>query len=154
MAHEFKMIRRVEFADTDMAGIAHFSALMRYMEETEHAFYRSLGFSVHEHRGEEIRGFPRLEASCKFFGAMWFEDEIEIELLVKRKQVKTIAYVFNFRRVGDETNKVLARGEMTVVYASKHNVTLKINALALPNDIASKIEETPVERLAEGEPRP
>jgi YbgC/YbaW family acyl-CoA thioester hydrolase len=153
MAHEFTLTRRVEFADTDMAGIAHFTSLMRYMEETEHAFYRSLGFSVHEHRGEEIRGFPRLEASCRFFAPLWFEDQVRVQLLVKSKQVKTIEYVFNFRRVGDETHKVLARGGLTVVYASKNNITLKINAMVLPSDIASKIDEAP-DKLFDGEASP
>ena len=32
--------------DTDMAGIVHFSNFFRYMERVEHAFFRSLGFSI------------------------------------------------------------------------------------------------------------
>jgi acyl-CoA thioester hydrolase len=32
MAFEFKLTRRVEFAETDMAGIVHFSNFFRYME--------------------------------------------------------------------------------------------------------------------------
>ena len=43
MPYEFKHIRRVEFAETDMAGIVHFSNFFRMMEATEHAFFRSLG---------------------------------------------------------------------------------------------------------------
>ena len=35
--------RRVEFAETDMAGQVHFSNFFRYMEAAEHAFFRSLG---------------------------------------------------------------------------------------------------------------
>ena len=46
MAYEFRTKRRVEFADTDMAGIIHFTSLFRYMEETEHAFFRSLAWSI------------------------------------------------------------------------------------------------------------
>ena len=46
MAFEFKLTHRVAFAETDMAGIVHFSNFFRYMENTEHAFYRSLGWSV------------------------------------------------------------------------------------------------------------
>jgi len=44
MAYEFKVVRRVEFSDTDMAGIVHYSNFFRYMETAEHAFFRSLGF--------------------------------------------------------------------------------------------------------------
>ena len=55
MPYEFKMIHRVEFADTDMAGIIHFASYFRYMEVTEHAFFRSLGFSIYT-RAPEARG--------------------------------------------------------------------------------------------------
>ena len=46
MAFEFKAIRRVEFSETDMAGIVHYSNFFRYMETAEHGFFRSLGYSV------------------------------------------------------------------------------------------------------------
>jgi len=42
MAYEFKLVRRVEFNETDAAGIVHFSNFFRYMESVEHAFFRSL----------------------------------------------------------------------------------------------------------------
>jgi acyl-CoA thioester hydrolase len=44
----FHWRRRVEFAETDMAGIAHFSSFIIYMEQAEHALLRSLGTSVFE----------------------------------------------------------------------------------------------------------
>ena len=46
MSCEIKVVRRVEFCDTDMAGIVHYSNFFRYMEVAEHEFFRSLGFSV------------------------------------------------------------------------------------------------------------
>lgn len=42
----FHWRRRVEFSETDMAGIAHFSSFIIYMEQAEHALLRSLGTSV------------------------------------------------------------------------------------------------------------
>ena len=42
MACEYRHLRMVEFADTDMAGIVHFSRYFRYVEEAEHAFLRSV----------------------------------------------------------------------------------------------------------------
>ena len=42
MAHEFELRRRVDFHETDMAGIVHFSNFFRLMESTEHEFFRSL----------------------------------------------------------------------------------------------------------------
>ena len=46
MPYEFKVVRRVEFSDTDMAGIMHYSNFFRFMETAEHGFFRSLGFSI------------------------------------------------------------------------------------------------------------
>ena len=37
--------RRVEFAETDAAGIVHFSVFFRYMEEAEHALWRNAGMA-------------------------------------------------------------------------------------------------------------
>jgi len=42
----FHWVRRVEFCETDMAGIAHFSSFIIYMEQAEHAMLRALGTSV------------------------------------------------------------------------------------------------------------
>ena len=57
MPYEFKAVRRVEFSETDMAGIVHFSNFFRMMEATEHAFFRSLGFTIqgHENGAASIR---------------------------------------------------------------------------------------------------
>ncbi|MGY8650976.1 MAG: acyl-CoA thioesterase, partial [Verrucomicrobiia bacterium] len=44
--HEFIITRRVEFSETDAAGIVHFANFYRYMEYAEHAFFRSLGRSI------------------------------------------------------------------------------------------------------------
>ena len=67
MPHEFKTTRRIEFAETDLAGIVHFSNFFRMMEAAEHAFFRSLGFSIHSYEdsvdpGNAI-GRPRASAS-------------------------------------------------------------------------------------------
>ena len=40
MPYEFKLTRQVEFSETDMAGIAHFTNFFRFMEAAEHAFFR------------------------------------------------------------------------------------------------------------------
>ncbi len=59
MPYEFKLTRRVEFAETDMAGIVHFANFFRMMESTEHAFFRSLGFTIHGHERGRRRSAGR-----------------------------------------------------------------------------------------------
>ena len=46
MAYEFKFVRTVEFSETDMAGIVHFSNYSKYMEAAEPRFFRSIGHSI------------------------------------------------------------------------------------------------------------
>ena len=59
MSAPFRVSRRVDFCDTDMAGIIHFSNFFRYMEFAEVAFLR-LARSV---GGDDVgRGTSRLSA--------------------------------------------------------------------------------------------
>ena len=46
MGYEFKAQRRVEFSDTDMAGIMHFSNFFKFMEVAETDFLTARGLNV------------------------------------------------------------------------------------------------------------
>ena len=68
----FTLTRRVQFAETDLAGVMHFANYFRWMEEIEHAFFRSMGLSImSEHDGHPI-GWPRGRVSCEYFGPVRF----------------------------------------------------------------------------------
>src|SRR5437868_6014643 len=56
----FRTTRRIEFGDTDMAGIVHFANFFRFMEAAECAFLRSRGLSVRMQWEGQAIGFPRL----------------------------------------------------------------------------------------------
>src|SRR5712671_606383 len=99
MVYEFKVIRRVEFSDTDMAGIVHYSNFFRYMEVAEHEFFRSLGFSVVTRQVDPPVGWPRVHAQCDYFQPLRFEDEIEIHMFVTEKKSKALSYLFKFRKL-------------------------------------------------------
>ena len=58
MTTPFVTTRRVEFGDTDMAGIMHFANFFRFMEAAETDFLRSLGLSVSWQRGRSEVGLP------------------------------------------------------------------------------------------------
>lgn len=87
MSYEYKTTRRVEFHETDMAGLMHFSNYFRYMETVEQAFLRSLGFSVFK-SGDPPVSFPRVHAECDYKLPLQFEDEVEIHLLVAEKNAR------------------------------------------------------------------
>ena len=56
MTTPFTTTRRVEFGDTDMAGIMHFANFFRFMESAETSFLHSLGLSVSLARGRREVG--------------------------------------------------------------------------------------------------
>ena len=147
MAHEFRMTRRVQFAETDMAGIVHFSQFFRYMEETEHAFYRSLGLSVHVETDDGFIGWPRIAASCDYRQPLKFEDEVEIHLLVETKQSRTISYRFTFRRADAADAAPIARGAMTVACAEKTS-DAALRGIDIPETINAAIEAAPEPKRA------
>ena len=139
MASEFKVIRRVEFSDTDMAGIMHFSMFFRFMETAEHAFFRSLGFSVAMRMTDPAVGWPRVHASCDFKAPLRFEDEVEIHLRVVEKKSKALTYEFRFTKVNDPERTLAAIGRITAVCVSK-TADGKMSATTIPAEFADKIE--------------
>src|SRR6266404_7252563 len=99
MPYEFKAVRRVEFSETDMAGIVHYSNFFRYMETAEHGFFRSLGYSIVTREVDPPVGWPRVHAACDYKKPLRFEDEVEIHLMVSRKKSKSLSYAFVFRKL-------------------------------------------------------
>lgn len=145
MAYEFKIVRRVEFSDTDMAGIVHYSNYFRYMESAEHAFFRSLGFSVVTKNVDPPVGWPRVRAECDFKAPLHFEDEVEVRMLVSEKKSKSLSFVFIFRKLNPGLPIEVARGVITVVCVTHKNG--KMSAATIPKEIADKIEVAPKELL-------
>src|SRR5713101_868572 len=98
MTEPFRTRRRVEFADTDMAGIVHFANFFRYMEAAEVEFLRSRGLSVVQvWEGERI-SFPRVAASCDFSKPVRFEDVVDIAVTVSRLGTKSVTYAIEFTK--------------------------------------------------------
>ncbi|MEK7412923.1 MAG: thioesterase family protein [Planctomycetota bacterium] len=116
--HAFVHRRRVEFYETDMAGMVHFSVFFRYMEACEHAFVRSLGGNIHpgEGGGEgSLLGWPRVHASCDYQRPLRYDEEIDVRLLVREKRERAVHYDFRFHRIGDTDPRPLATGKLVVV---------------------------------------
>ncbi len=141
MASEFKIIRRVEFSETDMVGIVHYSNFFRYMETAEHAFFRSIGYSIVSNQTNPPVGWPRVHASCDFRQPLRFEDEVEVHMLVTEKKSKSLSYEFRFRKLNANPIVEVARGKLTVVCVTC-DPQGKMTAAQIPHEIAEKIEVT------------
>lgn len=137
MTAQFTTTRRVEFADTDLAGIIHFANYYRYMEEIEHAFFRSLGLSIMQTQPDgSVIGWPRVSAACSFEAPAYFEDLLEVRLNVVRKGVKSLNYEIEFWR--GETR--LAHGKLkTVCCLCRPGQPLQ--SIPIPTSYTDKIAE-------------
>jgi acyl-CoA thioester hydrolase len=131
----FTTTRRVEFGDTDMAGIMHFSNYFRFMEAAETAFLNARGLSVTWLADGVRYGFPRVSAACDYTKPVRFEDVLTIGVTVEKIGSKSVAYRFDFTAA----DVPVATGRMTAVYcrAAGHG---HIEALTIPPDLRAKLE--------------
>jgi 4-hydroxybenzoyl-CoA thioesterase/acyl-CoA thioester hydrolase len=108
----FKTRRRVEFRDTDAAGIVHFSAFFFWMESAEHELLRAAGVDVfHRQQDGGESSWPRVSASCDYRSAVRFGDEIEIGVQVAALGRSSVTYRFVFEHAG----RLVAEGRVVAV---------------------------------------
>ncbi len=134
MSEPFRTRRRVEFADTDMAGIAHFANFFRWMEAAEVDFLAARGLNVALRAGGREIGFPRVAASCDFVKPVTFMDVVEIAVRVERVGTKSVTYAFEFSKGG----QAVARGRVTSVcclVTPDHG----IEAIEIPDEVRAKL---------------
>ena len=143
--------RLVAFAETDMAGIVHFAQFYRYMEEAEHAFLRSVGLDVMEHKPDgTVVGWPRVSAKCGFKSPAYFGDTLSIEVSVQRIGVKSLTLDYVFTRddagVGDGGEHgggepmLVAEGTMKTV-ACTFTPDRVMTSVPVPDAFLDRIEE-------------
>ncbi|MBD54555.1 MAG: hypothetical protein CMM05_05665 [Rhodopirellula sp.] len=115
----FSIERRIEFRDTDAAGIVHFSAFFPMMEAAEHAMLRSLGIPVLPKTETQLPDgsalppvtWPRIAANCRYCAAARFEDLLRIEVRVTKIGNSSVEYQCRFLRA----EELIAEGTLAAV---------------------------------------
>lgn len=130
----YRTQRRVEFRDTDAAGIAHFTAFFSYMEEVEHEFLRSVCLSVISRDAAGVLSWPRVSAQCDYCGAVRFEDLLDIELSLDRIGEKSVTYGFRFQHNGRQ----VAEGRLTAVCCRMEPDGPR--SVPIPADVVAKLQ--------------
>ena len=126
---EFTYTRSVQFAETDLAGIVHFSAYFRYMEEAEHALWRAVGLSV---AGDRLH-WPRIAAYCDYTNPLRFEDEITVKVRAGFGR-RRIQYGFEIRRA----DTVAATGAITSV-CTRANAAGTLESIEIPQELVARL---------------
>jgi acyl-CoA thioester hydrolase len=140
MVSDHCIVRQIEFVDTDMAGIMHFSNFFRLMEAVETAFFRSLDLPLFEEFEGRIVGWPRVRAKCDYHHPLRFGDRVEVHLFVKEIRLRALVFFFRFRKLLPDGGRLaVARGELTTVCATVHSATGAIVSLPLPDIVLARI---------------
>ena len=143
----FTWHRRVEFSETDAAGIAHFSSFFLYMEQAEHALFRSLGLSVfakHSASPYENAGglnpldvtWPRVHCSCDFSAPAFFEDNLTIDVLIDRLGSKSL----NYKHIISRSGELIATGHITTVCSQVDSQSLRLVSCPIPDGIRKQFQ--------------
>ena len=143
MADGFIYRRRVHFAETDLAGIAHFSTFFRYMEEAEHALWRAAGLSI-ARAGEET-GWPRVAAAFEYKAPLRFEDEFDVTVRIEKVSKRSIQYGFTITR--GET--IIGQGTMTSV-AVRYGPRDTITPIDVPGEVSARLRAAVEGRSRDG----
>lgn len=91
----FSTTRRVEFSDTDAAGVTHFTRLLAFVEEAEHSLFRernvpSLDANI---------GWPRASLDVRFTAPARFGDLLKTEIGSITFQGPFLTYQFVVHKV-------------------------------------------------------
>ena len=150
--------RRVEFRDTDAAGIAHFSAFFVWMESAEHELLRAAGVPLVEHvtierqsdsppdavagrnadrpgaAWPETLSWPRVSAACDYKAAIRFNDEIDIAVSLEAIGRSSVTWGFRFEHAG----RWVAQGRVVAVRC-RLRPGLPPTAVAIPVEILGRL---------------
>ena len=148
MIYEHTSTRKVEFSETDMAGLVHFSNFFRYMETAERDFFEAAGLDLIRTVPGELVGWPRARAECKFIAPLRFGDLVEIHLAVKAIKDRSIDYQFRiFCRKDDGSRIQVAKAHITTVLA-KLTDNSDMQSQEIPAYVRERITEAPPKTLA------
>lgn len=125
--------RALRFAETDMAGVGHFSAVLTLIEEAWHAWLLEMGQSPHPSAappGAEGVGWPVVSVSCDFAKPLHFNEEVAVTLVVERLGPRSVRMRFTLEGAAGES----AAGHFAV-------------ACAVPDDSGGWVPRQVPERL-------
>lgn len=135
--------RRVEFADTDQAGLCHFARFFVFLETAEHQLFESLGAAPWRHVDGRILGWPRVEAGCRYLSPAFFRDELEIQVALTRLGTRSVAYEGTFLR--GETKIARARWSTVCCWMEDPR---RLEPTPIPAELAEGLRRYRAETLA------
>ena len=110
MTASITLTRRVQWIDTDAAGIYHYSNVVRWAEEAEAELHRELGIIE-----QTFGATPRVAIEFEFHAPMRFDDVVDITITVARVGETSVTYGVEVRHEG----AVAAFGKVVTVFTDR-----------------------------------
>lgn len=110
MTPEISIQRRVQWMDTDAAGIWHHSVVTRWTEEAEAELHRQLGII-----DQTFGATPRVRTEFDFGRALGFDDVVQVDLSVATLGETSVTYRIE---VSNGANLV-ASGKLVAVFIDR-----------------------------------
>ncbi|MBT8036021.1 MAG: acyl-CoA thioesterase [Verrucomicrobiae bacterium] len=117
MEHSYK--RQVSFADTDAAGVVHFSRLLCYAEEAEHDLLEKLGIPL-----LDGGGWPRVHVDCDYLNPLGVGDTVVVTIAPESLGRSSVLWSFSMKN----NEKVVARGSVKSVRVDASGVAVELDA--------------------------
>jgi acyl-CoA thioesterase FadM len=137
MSAGFHYHRPLRFADTDMAGVGHFAAILTLVEEAWHAWLTKLGECVHPAHapaGAEPVGWPIVSITSDFRHPVRFQDVIRVLLSVERLGARSLRLRFTL----EGPNGEFGSGSLTTACATQ-SADGSWSARPIPASLAAKL---------------
>ena len=103
---------KVRYTDTGELGFVHHGNYYKWFEEVQIVFLNKYGLSIDTLKGNETRLLP-IEMECKYLRPAYYQDELEIGMLIEDYTNIKVTIGFHITRVGD-AEKI---AECKMVYA-------------------------------------
>lgn len=133
----FRYTRRINFGETDLAGLVHFSNYFRIIEEAEHAFLESLSIPVIQSGKNGILGMPKASIQCSFRQPLTFRDQAEVLLKISRLGKSSITLEFEVQKA----EVLVAEGNFTLVFCTIESSSTEISKEEIPPEWRKRLEQ-------------
>ncbi|WP_458413138.1 acyl-CoA thioesterase [Schinkia sp. CFF1] len=129
---------RVEWGDTDAAGIVFSPNFYKWMDQAVHYYFESIGFPIVKLVCDEKIGIPVIESKCNFQKPLYYADNVAIYTTILELRDKVITFGHEFFV---DSNKI-AEGYQIRALANISGG--KAKAISIPKSINKAIVESGV----------
>jgi len=123
-AYRFRTEVRVRLSETDAVGIVFFGSFSAYMDVGRMDYLNHLGLARHDGPVKDLAPGAVVETTLNFHGPARYNDVLEIH--VRLAHLGKTSYAFHFLMTDKRQPRVVATGQMTLVWLNDAFVPVDI----------------------------